>query len=575
VPVSRSPSFSRFSWVLTMREVRSQIAIDQTGLGTALKTYQLEVPPNQREYSWTEVEVTQLLQDFAKAVNEGSDYFLGTIVTIPRRSGALEVVDGQQRLATAALLLAAIRDYLKDKNEDVLVESINNDFLTGIDRVKRARVPKLRLNVDDNDLFTSIVAEGAVIEPCRPSHELLVGAYELAQRHVRNIVAIVDAKTHGDFLEKWVSFIEHSALVILLRVPDGADAYKMFETLNDRGLRTSQADLIKNYLFGRSGSRFSEVQTRWAYMRGALESLDEEDITINFLRHALVMTEGYLSAPQVYDAVQGIAKSEQSTVTFATRVESLANTYVATFNPDHERWNDYPSAARSSIEVFNLFNIRPMRALLLAIGTRMKAPAASESLAFLVSLGARLMIASTIRSGSVEAPLSLAARDVFAGKIASVTQLKRQLKGLTPSDQQFREAFDRTRVSSARLGRYFLRSLEMAAKNEAEPWFVPQGDRSIINLEHVLPQKPEGNWNHFTEDDVALYAKRLGNLVLMRASDNSHVKSASFREKKQIYAKSPYVLTSQIGGLEEWTVASIVDRQKRLAELAVTTWPTH
>jgi uncharacterized protein with ParB-like and HNH nuclease domain len=51
-------------------------------------------------------------------------------------------------------------------------------------------------------------------------------------------------------------------VVVLVRVPSGANAYKMFETLNDRGLRTSQADLIKNYLFGRGGARLPEVQTR-------------------------------------------------------------------------------------------------------------------------------------------------------------------------------------------------------------------------------------------------------------------------------------------------------------------------
>ena len=77
---------------------KNQIGFDQTGLGSVLKHHRLEVPPNQREYAWTDVQVTRLLQDFALAVNEG-DYFLGTIVTIPRRDGTLEVVDGQQRLA--------------------------------------------------------------------------------------------------------------------------------------------------------------------------------------------------------------------------------------------------------------------------------------------------------------------------------------------------------------------------------------------------------------------------------------------------------------------------------------------
>jgi uncharacterized protein with ParB-like and HNH nuclease domain len=230
------------------------------------------------EYSWTDRQVVQLFQDFAKAIGDDeTGYFLGTIVTIPRSSGHLEVVDGQQRLATTAILLSAIRDYLRGK-EDVLVESIDNEFLTGIDRVRRARIPKLRLNVDDNHSFGWIIARPqGEQEPdaTRDSHGLLKQAYSEAIKHVRNIVSTLDPKDHGDLLNAWVSFVENRALVVLLRVPNDANAYKMFETLNDRGLRTSQADLIKNYLFGRSGERIQEVQAKWAYMRGALESLEE------------------------------------------------------------------------------------------------------------------------------------------------------------------------------------------------------------------------------------------------------------------------------------------------------------
>ena len=109
-----------------MNDTKSQIAFQQCGLGSVLKHNQLVVPANQREYSWTERQVVQLFQDFAKAIADGEPgYFLGTIVTIPRTTGNLEVVDGQQRLATTAILLAAVRDYLKGK-EEVLVESINN-----------------------------------------------------------------------------------------------------------------------------------------------------------------------------------------------------------------------------------------------------------------------------------------------------------------------------------------------------------------------------------------------------------------------------------------------------------------
>lgn len=561
---------------MTTSDSKSQIAFEQVGLGNVLKQNLLVVPPNQREYAWSEIQVTQLFQDFAKAISDGeAGYFLGTIVTIPRVSGIIEVVDGQQRLATTAILLAAIRDYLTDK-EAVVVESINNEFLTGIDRQKRARVPRLKLNIDDNDLFGWIVARNPGAEqpePTRDSHARLITAYQEAQKHVRNVVSALDPKDHGDTLNAWVSFVEHKALVVLLRVPNDANAYKMFETLNDRGLRTSQADLIKNYLFGRSGERLREVQDRWAYMRGALESLEEENITVDFLRHALIVIGGFIREAQVYDAVQSAVKSEQSAVTFTSSLETLANTYVAVFNPEHEKWNSYPDAVRRSIEVFNLLNIKPMRPLLLAIAAKLGPNECAKAFQFLVSLGVRLLIASSTRSGSVEHPLAATATEVFTGKLTTSAAIKQSIAKIVPTDSVFRIEFETARVSKAQLARYYLRSLEMAAKDESEPWFIPMDDKSVINLEHILPKRPEGNWNEFNEEEADLFVNRLGNQALLRASNNSDLRSARFADKKKVYADSPYVLTSQIADLDAWEPSAVVGRQKVLAELAVKAWP--
>src|SRR5947209_828471 len=105
-----------------MTDTGGQIHFDQVGIGSVLKQYLLAVPPNQREYSWTRKEVTTLLQDFGRAISEETaEYFLGTIVTIPRGIDLLEVVDGQQRLATTAILLSQIRNYLNGK-EPIIVE---------------------------------------------------------------------------------------------------------------------------------------------------------------------------------------------------------------------------------------------------------------------------------------------------------------------------------------------------------------------------------------------------------------------------------------------------------------------
>jgi hypothetical protein len=562
-----------------MSEPRKQIGFEQGGIGSVLKRHQLEVPANQRDYSWAE-EVRELYEDLVGAINEGKEYFLGTIVTIPRER-TLEVVDGQQRLATTALLLTAIRDYCREINDGVLGDAIETEFLAGFDRPRRKHIPKLRLNTDDNDLFEEIIADVPSRKLPRAqgtgqiSHRRLLEAFAEANRHVRKFVAAADLKEHGDMLERLVAFIEHRVPVVLLQVPDDADAYMMFETLNDRGLRTSQADLVKNHLFGKAADRLSEVQSRWSYMRGALETLDDEEVTITFVRHVLVLEKGYLRNPaEAYAAVQEIAKAEQPTLTFARQLETLAHVYVATFNSDHDRWNEYPDAARRAIRTLNLLDIKPMQPLVLAIAEKLPKREAAAALSFLVSLGVRLVIASTIRSASVERPLSEAAKGVFSGSLNTAAKLRAHLKTLTPSDSLFVEAFENARVTNARLGRYYLRSLEMAVKGIPSPWFIPTEDAAVINLEHVLPEKPEANWPQFSQDDVAQYSKRLGNMALMLTKDNSNLRSASFEAKRRVYAQSGYELTSQIAAESTWTRESIIERQKTLARLAAKTWPS-
>jgi hypothetical protein len=448
----------------------------------------------------------------------------------------------------------------------MIADSIDSEFLTVIDRSSRARVPRLRLNLDDNDYFRARLTTASQIPAVsRSSHQLLDAAFTEAKEQVGRIVSGFDEKDHGDILNRWISFIESRALAVLLRVPNDSDAYRMFETLNDRGLRTSQSDLVKNYLFGRSSDRLGEVQQKWAFMRGALETIEEDDITITFLRHALTIIHGFVRQTQVYDTVQNIAKGPQPVVTFAGQLEALANGYVAIHNAEHEKWNGYSDATRKAIEVLNLFDITPLRPLMLAVAHKFTEKEAEKAFQFCVSLGVRLMIASSTRTGTVEEGLAGAAHGVFKETTKTTAALKNELKGLTPTDGPFAAAFEAATLSNRKLARYYLRSMELAAKNEPEPWHIPNDDKSAINLEHALPEKPEGNWPHFTDDQVKLFHRRVGNLCLMRASENSAAKSAGFSVKKPILSRSPYLLTKQIAEASHWTWEDIVDRQKTLA----------
>ena len=561
-----------------MGSKRSQMRVDQVGIGKILKDFTLIVPSHQRDYSWTDLEVKTLLQDLAKAISDNEPgYFLGTIVTIPGASGRLEVIDGQQRLATITILLCQIRSYLAGKDE-IIAEDIKS-FLYYTDRNQRAILPRLRLNHADNDFFGSMISEEQVappIEPALKSHKLITAAFKAISQYIERIVAGYDIKVHGDILNKWINFVEFGADVILLQVPSGGNAYKMFETLNDRGLKTTQADLVKNYLFSQAGDRLPEAEHAWSLMRGALESLQEEekeDITVTFLRHALMAIQGFLRKGEVYEAVQKNGKGSQAAVAFLRKAEILSTAYVATFYRDHEKWSDYPDAIRPAILTLNFFNIHPFRPVLLTITAKFPSKEAVSAFELLISLGVRLLIASSTRTGSVEETLAKVANKVFAGDVTTTSDLKRDIADIIPSDEKFRQAFEIATVSSGPFARYYLRTLEKVAKGEPDPLFTVSDDKEVVTLEHILPRKPEGNWPQFTAEEADSYWKRIGNMVLLHHKTNSDMKSASWPDKRKYFKEHAYELTARVAAEPQWNVEAICKRQIELAKLALKAWP--
>jgi hypothetical protein len=179
-----------------MASIRDNIKFDPKGIGTVLNHSRLRVPLNQREYAWEEDHVRELFQDFAGAIDSDKTYFLGTIVLTKGSDDVPEVTDGQQRLATTAVLLAAIRDWFHWQGEADHAISIETDYLQRFDRADNGVLPRLRLNVDDHDFFERRVLARPdnparrSAKPIKQSHELIQQAAEIAAEHVRHILEL-------------------------------------------------------------------------------------------------------------------------------------------------------------------------------------------------------------------------------------------------------------------------------------------------------------------------------------------------------------------------------------------------
>ena len=310
-------------------------------------------------------------------------------------------------------------------------------------------------------------------------------------------------------------------------------------------------------------------------MKSSLESLEEEDITVTFLRQAMIAIRGHLKESDVYEKVQERVKGPQSAVQFLTQLENMAAIYVAVFNPEHERWNTYPDTIRRAIQTLNLLNIKGLRPLMLAVASQLLPKEASDAFRMFISWSVRLIITANTSRGSIDEILGGVANLVFIGDITTAASIKKKASESHPSREEFRKAFETATVSKGQFARYYLRSLEMAAKDEATPWFIPNDDKQVINLEHILPQAPQQDWAHFNEDELRIYTRRIGNLALLLAKSNSStLANDDFQTKRGVYKKeSPYELTRMIAQSAVWTKDEIASRQRSLAELALKAWP--
>ena len=132
----------------------STIDFTYQGIGKLIAAGRLRVPANQREYAWEEEHVEALCNDISDAMAEKKEvYFLGTVVLERTKDGQFQVVDGQQRLATATMLIAVIRDMMFGMNEGRLAEGIEETYLFGLDIKTEEDTPKLHLNTKDHEFY--------------------------------------------------------------------------------------------------------------------------------------------------------------------------------------------------------------------------------------------------------------------------------------------------------------------------------------------------------------------------------------------------------------------------------------
>jgi uncharacterized protein with ParB-like and HNH nuclease domain len=536
---------------------------------------QFVVPYFQRAYSWRRHQWNTLFDDILELYELGSSnsHFLGSMVLLKDPAGATAgdltptlVIDGQQRIVTLSLFLAAIRDSAGDTDPG-FAGHLHYEYLA--DRAEDdLDYPKIQVTHQDREAFLTVIRMGAELPPS-PIRD----AYRTFSD------ALKDQLDKGLDLERLVHIVVSQLSLVAITLDAEDNPYRIFESLNAKGMPLTQGDLLRNYFFmrlpasehehwyttvwspmqSRLGERFDdymrdfllkdgqpirpdEVYQEW---RKRLGPLDEEGIRA-VLRE---LAEWSLE----YDQILNPRRETDAEVRLQLqRLTAWSKTVPYQFNPLLLRLHaDYRRGFLSAEEIKDIFR-------------------AIESL-----FVRRLFVSGPVRD---ENQLLIELYDQASQQPspnraeAFISALSRPQLGW-PDDTDFTEGIVRYPLyfgSHPDQRKLVLEALEDSFDHRAPVRYEQ------LDLQLITPLLPRSDWLSelgVTEDQYWKLIGTLGNFTWVPRGRAPDLGVAE--RKKELLRMTRYnlELVKDFAQVERWTGAEIENRAHRLAERAIQIWP--
>ena len=511
-------------------------------------TPSIAIPIYQRDYRWTQGSCEQLLADvraIASAPN-GRTHFIGSILSTPEQSGGVTLVDGQQRVTTIMLMLAAIRAHAVEGEPHTAAAIDQLTLAPG-----PAMTPRLRSHGRHLAAMTKVMA-GEGIRTILESDGPVATAFE------ENFVFLYE-RLERDWRSAWEGLhrLEH----VTISLQPNASAQQIFESLNSTGAALSDDELIHNYIhMGLThGEQVRLEQDTWAPIQETTRGRARE-----FWRDYLVLTSrtqpDFSGEFGIYRAFRRYMQHPQRDLTEKIRSEWVHNArlYGVLLDPSQEP----DSELREQLDLLQAFGGARRPILLGLYGDQlMDRPRLVATLEQLQSLFIRRTLVGLARDIGLSGTLC---RDLRADP----KKLPGAILRRTPEDPAVRLALTH---SALPLAGYVLRRLQHPA--------CAQG----LQIEHIYPQTPlthwtggDREWGELGNDEQARYRTLLntiGNLTLLEAELNAGASNRSFRDKAAYYARSRVQETRDLAERHTWDAASIEERTEHLVDRFLTTWP--
>jgi hypothetical protein len=540
---------------------------------------QFVLPLYQRRYSWTKKHWTTLADDLDRLMREPErrSHFIGSFVTAPLEAAAdqnvsrFRLIDGQQRLTTLIVLLAALRDVATEKGADDLALEIQGLYLTNQYKKGDAAKKLLLTEADRPDMDKIMVRPVSPAERIGEAYRffrdrmggLAVGELEVARQAALGRLAVVSITLEAD-----------------------DDPHMIFESLNAKGERLTQADLLRNYFLMRlpQGDADKEFARLWQPMQEDLG----DDLTA-FFRHFLMRdVEGAeVRRDEVYGHVkEQVDKAASTTFGVVAELEIIrrfASYYARLINPAK-----FEPDSGNVLRIRRLHHLKVTTAypfLMNVVDAIAEARMAGQAFPATLDLIEAFLVrrlAHGIPTNQLRTIFRSLCRDAADATDAAsfLTSVRRALshKQRCPTDSIFRQALARRPLYGGSLrdaAKYILSRIEQSYAHKESP----DTDAVTVQVEHILPQTLTDAWRaELSPDDpdaaVELqshWLHTLGNLTL--TGYNAEMSNAPFAQKRAWYAGSNFTLNLYFTGVTKWDADAIKLRGETLADLAISIWP--
>lgn len=541
------------------------------------------IPRFQRDYSWTNEEWEDLWLDLMGTLRDDGEtaHYMGYLVLQSTDDKTFDVIDGQQRLTTISIIVLAVL-----KNIQRLIEAgneaesnrrrqtqIQQTYVGYLDPVTLVARPKLTLNRNNNNYFqTYLVPLGHLPQRgFRASEHLLRKAFEWFDKQVSAYLK-ASSGNEGMRLAKLVEDVSDRLFFTVITVTDELNAYKVFETLNSRGVRLSATDLLKNYLFsvldrgGEVDHELRNLEDRWESIVGRLQSENFPD----FLRVHWNSRRSFARQADLFKTIRAGVNTPQAVFQLLRDMEEDLDTYLALSSPEASDW---PQADKELAGVLKTFRVRQPFPLLLAGKRAFDAPDFTALLRATVVISMRFNVIGSYSTAEQERKYNEVAERVAKKDLDKLGPTLLAMRSIYPDDSAFRAAFAEKIIRTTdsrnnKVVRFILCALEKRLSNQDYSF-----TSDAYNIEHVLPQNAPDGWGGFGNDDADALIYRLGNMTLLQSGSNRDLGNVPYSEKRAVYQQSGFAVTRKLAtDNAEWTAERIAAHQNWMATQATAIW---